>query len=329
MKRLIVVLLLLEAPLASAEIKDLVFQNWKKCLEISNDTARLVVAPVVGGRVLHYSRDGGLNFLWEDPRSKGETLSKVRRWFPVGGYQCDIGPEIENPPQHLALWEGRYKAEPLGNLGVRLTSAEDEDVGIQIIKEVVLDPSGAGVRIVQTMKNVGTKETAFCLWDRTITISEYGFFPLNAKSRFPARWSQRQGDRRNYSYDGKSPVSPRVQIVGDLLVVIPGVKMEKVGADSMEGWVAGFREGWLYVKRYPIAANGDYADGGNTVELWVDSQKRMEIEPMSPKVKLAPGASYSLIEKWDLRKVEEKIAGAADVPKLLPTVKEMAPLPKE
>jgi len=105
---------------------------------------------------------------------------------------------------------------------------------------------------------------------------------------------------------------------------VPGKKMEKVAADSMAGWIAGYREGWLYVKRFPVVAGGDYADGGNTVEIWVDAAgMRTEIEPLSPKVRLQPGESYSFIETWDLRRVEQEINGPEDIPRLLPHVQQM------
>lgn len=295
---------------AKAEIRTVTFQNWDDCLELTNGVARIIVAPAAGGRIVQYSRDSGPNFF-------------------SGGYQIDIGPELEYPPNHQPLWGGRYEVEKLGPLSARLTSAKDEATGVQMVKAIELAESGAGLTVRQTMKNVGTTEIAYCLWDRTMTGATYGVFELNPKSRFPARWSIRLGESRAYRYDGTSPSSPRVKIVGDLLITVPGKKMEKVGADSMAGWIAGFRDGWLYVKRFPVSPDGNYADGGNSVEFWVDAAgTRMEIEPLSPKVKLQPGESYSFDEQWDLQRVEEKIASAEDIPRLLPHIRKAAQLPK-
>jgi hypothetical protein len=208
---------------------------------------------------------------------------------------------------------------------VRLTSAKDETTGVQIVKVVELAPTGARVTLRTTMKNVASHEIAYCLWDRTMTGASYGFFELNPQSRFPARWSMRRGKHGAYRYDGTSPASPRVKIVCDLLVTVPGKKMEKVAADNVAGWIAGFREGWLYVKRFPVDLDGDYADGGNSVEIWVNAAgTRTEIEPLSPKVKLQPGESYTFVENWDLRRVAVDIESAEDIPRLLATVREMA-----
>ncbi len=296
---------------ARAELRTVRYESWDDCLELSNATARLVIAPASGGRIVHYSRDGGPNFF-------------------LGGCQIDVGPELEYPPRHQALWAGPYEAEKLGPLSVRLTSAKDEATGLQMVKVVELAATGARVTLRQTMKNVASKDIAYCLWDRTMTGASYGFFELNPKSRFPARWSMRRGRHGTYRYDGKSPGSPRVEIVDGLLVTVPGKKMEKVAADNVAGWIAGFSEEWLYVKRFPVFADGDYADGGNSVEIWVDAAgTRTEIEPLSPKVQLRPGESYTFAEDWDLRQVREEIKRAEDIPKLLPYVREMAGLQGE
>jgi hypothetical protein len=293
-----------------AEIRTVAFEKWSDCLELTNGAVRLIVAPSGGGRIVYYGRDGGPNFF-------------------AGGYQLDIGPELDYPPEHKPLWGGPYKAETLGPASVRLTSPQDQATGVQLAKTIALAESGAGVAVHQAMTNVGSKEIAYCLWDRTMTRAAYGFFELNPQSRFPARWSVRLGESRAYRYDGQSPSSPRVAIVGDLLVTIPGKKMEKVAADSVAGWIAGFCDGWLYVKRFPVVSDGDFADGGNSVEFWVDpSGTRTEIEPLSPKVKLRPGESYSFDEQWDLQRVEETITRAEDVPKLMPYVRKMARWPK-
>jgi len=289
-----------------AEVRTVKFHRWDDCLEMSNGSGRIIMAPGAGGRIVHYSRDGGADFF-------------------RGGCQIDVGPELEYPPAHRPLWAGRYRPETLGPLSVRLTSPEDEATGLQMVKLVEMAGSGAGVTLRQTMKNVGRKEVAYCLWDRTMTGATYGFFELNPKSRFPARWSMRRGEPGTYRYDGRTPDSPRVKIVGDLLVTVPAKKMEKVAADSVAGWIAGYREGWLYVKRFPVFADGDYADGGNTVEIWVDAAgTRTEIEPLSPKVRLQPGESYSFAETWDLRRVKEPINGPEDIPKLVPYVRSPA-----
>lgn len=294
-----------------AEMKVVSYEGLDNCLEIGNGAARIVIAPAKGGRIVHYSQGNGANFF-------------------RGGHQVDLGPELDYPPPHPALWTGAYEAKVLDDFAVRLTSAEDEATGIQIVKEFRLDKSGAGLLVKHVMQNIGDKKVAYCFWDRTMTGAEYGLFPLNKKSRFPARWSIREGKTNEWSFNGASPATPRARIVDDLLVVQPGKQEAKVAADSMAGWMAGYRANDLFVKRFPTFPAGDYADGGNIVEIWVDSAgTRMEIEPLSPKVPLEPGESYTFYQMWDLLSVDVKIESAEDVPKLLPCVKKAAKLEKK
>lgn len=110
-------------------------------------------------------------------------------------------------------------------------------------------------------------------------------------------------------------------MVGDRPVTVPGAKTEKVGADSRAGWIAGFRDGWLYTKRFRVFPDGDYADGGNTVEIWVnDKGTPTEIEPLNPKVTLKPGQRYTLRETRDIVRVDVPVKSADDIPTLLPHV---------
>ena len=146
--------------------------------------------------------------------------------------------------------QAHTKSKQRSRCRFRLKSPKDKATGLQMVKVVELAPIGARVTLRQTMINIASKDVAYCLWDRTMTGASYGFFELNPKSRFPARWSMRLGESGTYSYDGETPASPRVKIVDDLLVTVPGKKMEKVAADNVAGWIAGFREGWLYVKRF-------------------------------------------------------------------------------
>ena len=40
------------------------------------------------------------NIIYENPTSFGKTLGNTTTNFWVGGYQCDIGPELRGIPDH-------------------------------------------------------------------------------------------------------------------------------------------------------------------------------------------------------------------------------------
>jgi len=86
--------------------------GWPNCLalEAADPEVRAVVAPAVGGRIIHY----GLkyeNIIFENPGSEGKTLANTKNLFWVGGYQCDIGPELRGIPDHTAFEGQKYNPE--------------------------------------------------------------------------------------------------------------------------------------------------------------------------------------------------------------------------
>lgn len=275
-------------------------------LEADDVSVMAVVVPAVGGRILHYGFNGD-NLIYEIPAGAGKTLANTPSGLRVGGYQCDIGPEIRGIPNHNNLWMGRYQWNSRKDHTVIVTSEPDATTGIQLEKEIVLDPETGDLGITQRMKNISDKETAFCLWDRTLCQGGgFAFFPLNKKSRFPARWSIRNRIDGKYVYDGAKPASPRVRIIDGVLVAETKGEATKVGADSDGEWIAYAKGKTLFVKYSPFIPAGDYSDGGNSVELYFD-ERVAELEPLSPEIKLKPNESYTFPEKWTLIRLKDEV----------------------
>lgn len=286
-----------ESPAPGVRLQN--FRGWDDCLSLEVSGVQAIIAPAVGGRILHYSATGE-NILWENPSGFGKTLGSHPSGFGVGGYQCDLGPELRGIPPHDALWIGRHRWSAPGPYQVTVESEHDLGVGVQLAKQIVMEPGTGDLGITQIIRNLSDREVSFCLWDRTLCKNDgFAFFPLNRKSRFKAGWSLRRGASGHYTYDGDTPASPNVRVMGGVLVARCNGEATKVGADSDAGWIAYARGRLLFVKYFPWFANGDYTDGGNSVELYFDPRVA-ELEPLSPEVKLPPGGQYAFPEKWTL-----------------------------
>lgn len=293
-------------PQPAAKVETKTYTGWKDSLFLNAAGVQAVVVPSIGGRIVHYSVNNE-NIIYEIAASAGKTLANTKTNFWVGGYQCDLGPELRGPPEHTTLWMGEHRGEFFRDNGVKLTSPPDMTVGIQMEKEIVIDPASGDLGITQRMKNVLDRETAFCLWDRTLCKGGgFAFFPLNKKSRFAAKWSIRRTIDGKYIYDGASPASDKVKILKDVLVAKAEGEPTKIGADSDAGWIAYVRGKLLFVKYFPYSPAGNYSDGGNSVELYFDPRVA-ELEPLSPEIKLRPGESYTLPEKWTLIELEKDV----------------------
>ena len=268
-------------------------------LESVNAGVKTVVVPAIGGRIAHYSLHGE-NILFENPGSEGKTLANTKGSFWVGGYQCDIGPEIQDIPDHPNLWMGRYKSVVTRDYTVRVFSEPDATVGIRLEKEILLDGDSGELALTQWMKNTSAKPAAFCLWDRTLCKGGgFAFFPLNPKSRFATGWSLRNKVAGKWVYDGQTPASPNVRVLNGVLIAEAKGAETKIGADSDAEWIAYVRGKLLFVKYFPYFPKGSYPDGGNSVELYW-SDRVAELEPLSPEVILRPEQSYAFPEKWAL-----------------------------
>jgi hypothetical protein len=110
-------------------------------------------------------------------------------------------------------------------------------------------------------------------------------------------------------YDGDEPSHPGVKVLDGLLVVQAAGKATKLGADPDSGWIAYTRGKLLFIKYFPVVADGAYTDGGNIVEIYFDP-KVCELEPLSPEVSLKPGAEFVFPEKWVLLQLDREVTSA-------------------
>jgi hypothetical protein len=330
MKR--ICLLLALATLSHAQEKDLPrgieakrYTGWPECvfLNASEAPVQVIIVPAVGGRIINFSYNND-NILFENAASAGRTLNDEKGPFWASGYQCDVGPELANIPDHPDLWVGPNKWRALHDYSIELTSQTDRKLGIEIDKQIVLAPDTGELGIVQRLRNDSPGTKTCCLWDRSLCKGGgFALFPLNKHSRFKAGWSLRGRENGNYVYDGDHPSLPQVHILDGVLVTETVGEPSKIGADSDAGWLAYVRGKLLYVKYFPYNRRGTYSDGGNSVEVYFD-QRVAEIEPLSPETKLGPGENFSFPEKWVLIPLKKEVATVQEAREL---VKRIPPSP--
>jgi len=290
------------------------YGGWKDCLVMRGGDCKVVVVPGVGGRAMSYAVNGE-NIIFENPEAWGRTLVNTSNGFWAGGYQCDLGPELRGIPDHKWLWYGPWSWQVPRPFTVQVQSDRELSVGVQMDKEFVIDPDTGELGLTQRMRNITSSDISFCLWDRTLCKGGgFALIPLNKKSRFKAGWALRRGKAGSYNYDGSKPADNRVRIMDGMLIAqataLPGAAEMKLGADSDAGWIAYVRGKVLFVKYFPVVRDGNYSDGGNTVELFC-SDRVAEVEPLSPETVLKPGQNYSFPEKWTLLELPAEVTSYA------------------
>jgi hypothetical protein len=299
---------------ARVNIQKMDYHGWTDALEISNGMARVVVVPSIG-RILFYGFTDGENVLWENPDCRGKTLppggpateNGAPVWVNFGGDKVwpteqSRWPETNGtawPPDHW--FDGGAHAVRLLEDGVEIRGGVSGFNGGRSIREIRLARKGTRVTIRQKIEKVKTGGNAsaepvpFTNWNVTqIRQPEMTLLPLNPKSRFPDRWYDYSGEKRE--------CVKNVFIDGGVAVFRPdSVLSGKIGADSGP-WIAGIVGPLLMAELFEYDPEAAYPDGGLSETVYTCPQYA-EIELMSPFKSLKTGEVLTFDIAWELHRL--------------------------
>lgn len=264
-------------------------------------------APTYGGRVVFYGIEGD-NLLWLPTRTSAAANDFT-------GYQLDLGPELRGIPPHPVLSTGQYRSDLSRDFTATLRSLPDPLLGVQLIKEIVIDPESGDLGVSQTITNVSPQKVSFCHWDRTaVQPGGYVIVPLAKKSRFKEKWAMLRDEGGKSQYDGDAPESERVDVNRGFLYAKAAGEPTRIGLDSDAGWIAYAWRHFLFVKYFPHYRSGEYTDGGCTVKVsW--NERFAELGVVSPEVKLDKGESYRFPELWRIVELKDEVKSFKDARK--------------
>ena len=300
--------------------KVLTYQGYPNCIQLENDTIRVVLCPTAGGRVLEYSFRGH-NALYLEEEVTGNPYQPGQRPAMSAG-RFDIGPE-KTIPRHTTLWSGKWTGEVIGAGAARLTSGKDDATGTQLVREFQIDQTGSRLVCTQIIKNISTKVTEWCHWSRTFALGNgICVIPLTSPSRFPHGYVMYEdGDLISFR-----PTDPHIRTRDGFLEITGVPRKPKLGMDSAAGWFAYLmRTDTMFVKRFQVDTDRVYNEiAGLTISIWYPEGRRVELEPIGPRERLQPGKSAAFTEEWfllpykfpadgqdvDLKSVEKLVATA-------------------
>lgn len=273
--------------------------NYPNCVELRNETTRVVLGHHVGGRVLIYER-AGKNVIYLSPKEADwKSVTDERRREASAG-RFDIGPELLSN-RGPAIWSGTWKSEITGPRSARLVSEIDPKSALQITRDFKLDSKSSRLTVTQTVKNHGAIDSRHGYWSRTFAKhGGIGIVPLTPESsRYPNFYTLHQ-DRAQVSL---KPTDPNIRQVGNFLVIDGPPAFPKMGFDTYAGWVAyQTQEDLLFVQKYLAFPERVYAEAtGMTLSLWYPQAEKIpacEIEPIGPLEIVKPGESSSFTVDW-------------------------------
>lgn len=300
--KFIALALLISLPHLSAQaqpsgVRRVQLLDYPDCVELYNQTTRVVIGWHVGGRVLSYQLNGK-EALFLDPAERDWRFTKKKL---VTAGRFDIGPEYLVPKRDT-LWSGQWRVEILGPRSVRLVSDFEPNTGLRLFRDFTLDEKSSRLACTQVILNNSDQTRYWCHWSRTF--AKHGgtaIVPLDEHGKFPNDYVMYEGR----GLINARPKDPSIVRTGDFLLIKGVPQFPKLGFDSMAGWMAyQTPNDLLFVKRYPTFPDRPYNEvAGLTLSIWYPQATKVnaiELEPIGPKNIIPPGGRAAFTERWEL-----------------------------
>jgi hypothetical protein len=285
------------------------FGGWNNNVRISNGEVELIVTLDVGPRILVYrvlGADGkpGVNVFHVAESSQGKTGGMA--WVSYGGHRLWAGPE--DLTRTYAADNGPVEfVESAPGIAV-FRPAPESAYGLQKEIEVRLAPKGTKVTVVHRITNVGAQATSLAPWCLSVMAPggkeiipmpqghPHPGPPANARS--PEDYAP---DRKLVLWPFFDFTDPRWHFGSRFITLTqdPTRGPTKIGLAHALGWVAYEIQGDVFIKRFGLEKGQLYPDGGCNFETFTH-QDMLEIESLGPMVNLAPNATATHEEQWEL-----------------------------
>lgn len=276
------------------------YKGWSNAYRFQTTGMVMVVVGDIGARVMEYGA-AGRNVLWQDPALFGAVLKDKGVFFP-GGSQFDLMGERVNENREPSLWVGEYSVDIKSPTHLTAVSQIGTNTGLQIVRDIVIEPLTGKAVITQTVFNKSRKKMKVSIWDRTWTAGPCLLAaPVETDSQWPEGWSF--GAWQALPRSSNPEAAEQFQFADGILTITPTGKSCQIIMKSKKGWFAYGRDNLLYVKRYAVG-NGVYPLVNCPVSLWLSKQEWKEVglmaemEPMSPLYDIGPGESCRFQEEW-------------------------------
>ncbi len=275
-------------------IEKISYGGWDGCVRITDGRTELVVTTAVGPRVIRFGFLGGENAFCEIISDRGRRGG--RRWRLYGGHRLWRAPEdrrLTYLPDNRPVGWGEIEG------GVRVFQ-EEGPTGLRKEMEIAYLRSLGRVGLLHRMENRSRKALSLSLW--AITAMAPGgteFIPEGARKAglLPDRslvlWPYTRLDDPRVRW-GEAEVALRQ----DPRIAAPF----KIGFTRPLGRASYWNRGSLFIKTWRTVPHASYPDFGAAYETYANAAM-LEMETLSPLVRLESGESAVHREEWSLSSV--------------------------
>jgi len=278
-----------------ATIEKVEFSGWANCTKISNGTLEMTIPTDIGIRIMGFGFIGKDNLMAVFPEDAGQTGGD--EWVPYGGHRLWHAPEVK--PRTYYPDNSPITVEEHGDF-VRLIQDTESTTGIQKEIDIYMEDGSSSVKLVHRLKNHGQWDVDLAVWALSMmTTSGTCIVPLPPRGPHTeflapvnalAMWAYTDMRDERWTWGEKyillrqDPNRPEPQ---------------KVGVMDTDNWIGYAYNNQLFVKTFEYIEGATYPDFGCTIETFTNDAF-LEVETLSPMVKLAAGASAEHTETWHM-----------------------------
>jgi len=294
----------------SIEIKEINYENYGKCVQISNRLIDVVVTIDCGPRIVRFGFVDQQNVLYNDLDRKyvDRDPSIAERYGKDSAFYCYGGHRVWLSPQRVP--ETYYPDnEPVvyGILpeGVSFTPARQKRNDMQLSFEVIMSEDATDIMVVHSAKNCSKDKQTCALW--AITMMNGGGIELIPQNRDISNMVLPNRIVAAWPYTNIH--DSRITITDKFLTVRHDANREeplKVGTNNVLGWAAYENNGFTLVKRYVHNVQAQYPDFSCSYETYV-CKDYVEMESLSPLYSIEPGEGIRHVENLSLFKTEKAV----------------------
>lgn len=255
-------------------MKKEIYKGWE-IYSLQNEWMKLLIAPQLGGRIMQFDFKG-YEFFFVNPMLEGKTNNDCgcrKEWMNFGGEKIWPAPQGWESPEYWpgppdpVLDGGNYIASVLADSAISLTSPTDDFTGLQIQRDIFIDPFEPQVSINVRFENKSDVPHRWAVWPVVQMKAEedacHVIVPLNPDSSFQEGYKVMHGLVNN----------PQNRVEGNRLVVSYQYVIGKVGADAKDGWVAfcDKTSGKVFVMSFDFEEGQRYPDD-TSVQVWTQGR---------------------------------------------------------
>lgn len=271
-------------------MKEVSFEGWKNCVELTSGSFKIIVTTEVGPRIIGGFINGSENIFFVKPQTAGKKGGDS--WNIFGGHRLWHSPEAK--PRCYDADNHKVKVSEAADGSVSFCRGKDH---AGIFKTVIVQPLGKNkFKITHKLRNDN-------MWDVELAAWALSVMAPGGVAVVP----QPQGDKKSLLPNRYLTLWPYTNMAdkrytwGEKYILLrqnKNLPKTKFGLNCEDGWLAYANKGVALKKSFTHMVDGEYPDNGCSIECF-SNMRMLEIETLSPLYLMEPGEEITHEEIWE------------------------------